>query len=295
MRYWHRLPSEVVDAPSWRHKGVDGALSCRSAVGVPVHCGGVGTPWKIPSTSNDSIKQRNAVFDFCWHRRSGAAFRCFPRGTPLPRARSPGLPAASCHRRLVAAQRPSRRRSPAPYLRAPRGAAAAAGTVLRCCPQLPGRAPPGPGSGLLLPAGDTAGREAGLRLGQVGAGAAGRGDAGTKERDRNETGTSRAGTEAAPSHRAEAPAAAHCGCAGREGGADVTSRRAGSGSGRSFLGGEAARCVRRGRAACSEWDWGRGGGATERDSVPGRVGKVGGPRSGVGAAVGAARGSRPGG
>jgi len=198
-------------------RGSELPLSC----GCPCSLWGVGTPWKIPSTSNDSVKQQNAVFDFCWHRRSGAAFGCFPRGTPLPRARSPGLPAASCHRRLVAAQRPSRRRSPAPYLRAPRGAAAAAGTVLRCCPQLPGRAPPGPGSGLLLPAGDTAGREAGLRLGQVGAGAAGRGDEGTRpERDRNEPG--RYGSRALTPRRGAGGCALRLRGAGGWSGCDVT-------------------------------------------------------------------------
>ena len=39
VRYWHRLPRDVVDAPSLESKGqAGGALSTDGAVGVPVHC-----------------------------------------------------------------------------------------------------------------------------------------------------------------------------------------------------------------------------------------------------------------
>ena len=40
MRQWHRLPREVMDAPSLQTPkvGLDGAVSTDGAVGVPVHC-----------------------------------------------------------------------------------------------------------------------------------------------------------------------------------------------------------------------------------------------------------------
>jgi len=44
VRRWHRLPTEVVDAPSLEILKVrlDRALSTDPAVGVPVHCREVG-------------------------------------------------------------------------------------------------------------------------------------------------------------------------------------------------------------------------------------------------------------
>jgi len=44
MRQWHRLPREVVDPRPWRHprSGWRGFEHPDGAVGVPVHCRGVG-------------------------------------------------------------------------------------------------------------------------------------------------------------------------------------------------------------------------------------------------------------